>query len=101
MAQTMSPSNTHEEVQRVDEEELMRSYVQKGKFKIPDPNYDVDEKVHLEYEDYRRRGTFIVTIATEGKWNADKQDIEYQLKLADGTPYKNGEWIGEKTLKNK
>ncbi len=65
-----------------------------------EPNYEKDEKVHLEYEDYKK-GTFIVIIATEGKWNEDKHDFQYQLKLADGTLYKNGEWIGEKTLKNK
>lgn len=65
----------------------------------PSPDYEVNEKAYLEYEDLRR-GTFLVIIATEGRWNRDRQDIEYQLKLGDGTLYKNGEWVGEKTLKN-
>lgn len=95
----------------------MRSYVQGGKFTTvssitihseapceltylkPDPFYEVDEKAYLEYED-RRRGSFVVIIASGGRWNKDKQDIEYQLKLADGSSYKGGAWVGEKRLKD-
>lgn len=101
----------------MDEEELMRSYVQLGKFKIvspvivlseargeltcpkPDPFYEVGEKAYLEYED-RRRGSFVVIIASEGRWNKDKKDNEYQLKLGDGSLYKDGAWVGEKRLKD-
>jgi hypothetical protein len=69
----------------------------------PQPDYEVGEKAYLQYED-RRMGTFLVYIATPGRWNSDKQDIEYQLRLGnatDGPWYKNGEWIGEKALKTK
>jgi hypothetical protein len=68
----------------------------------PQPDYEVGEKAYLQYED-RRMGTFLVYIATPGRWNSDAQDIEYQLKLGNainGLRYKNGEWIGEKDLKS-
>jgi len=87
------------ESQPIDAEELMRSYVQRGRFVIPDPFYEVDEKAYLEYQD-RRRGTFVVIIASKGRWNKDKQDIEYELKLGDGRPYDNGAWVEEKRLKD-
>jgi hypothetical protein len=66
----------------------------------PDADYKRGEKAYLEFED-RRRGTFLVIIASEGRWNQDKQDNEYQLTLGDGTPYKNGDWIEENILKSK
>jgi len=99
MAQKMPPTTTTTGSQPVDAEELMRSYVQKGKFVIGDPFYEVDERAYLEHQD-RKRGTFIVIIASKGRWNKDKQDFEYELILGDGRPYDNGAWVEEKRLKN-
>jgi len=78
----------------------MRSHVVKGPFMIPEGNYEEGERAFIEHADSQRAKT-VVTIASEGQWNKVTQQIEYRLKLADGTWYKDGMWIQEKDLNSR
>ncbi len=66
----------------------------------PDPMYDEGEKAFIEPEDPKKGEITLVVIASPGKWDKAKQQIQYRLKLKDGTWYKNGELVEESCLMN-
>ncbi|RDW91669.1 hypothetical protein BP5796_02834 [Coleophoma crateriformis] len=90
-----------EEPEFSDDGKPMRSFVPRRnqKNEPPQAEYEKGEKAYLYY-DPPRKGHFIVYVASDGVWNADKQDIMYKLKVGNeaGELYKNGELIGEKQL---
>jgi len=59
----------------------------------------MDEKAYIGHEN-PKQPPYLVVIASEGRWNKDKQQIEYQLRLGtkDGPLYKNGALIEERLL---
>ncbi|KAF4630953.1 hypothetical protein G7Y89_g7180 [Cudoniella acicularis] len=73
--------------QEDDDNRPMRSFVGTGIIITqPEPEYDEGEKAFIEYEDPRQGKTnLVVVIASPGQWNPTKQQIEYRLKLRDGT----------------
>lgn len=57
-----------------------------------------DEEVRIKNLN-KNHPSITYKIQGEGRWNAQKQDFEYQLHL-DGKAYNDGEWVLEKKLQD-